>query len=206
MNSEVAPSAIPATASTQPTTPAAIAAPLIPSSSIGLESEANGAGMAPGSSRLGTDTNTAATQHNTAAHRQRGDARRPSGNSISDSPISPADGCDTGLDEPGGRGHRGHAARAGQAVSGVLVEEQADCEQQADHQEQPPDGIVRDSHGDDRSRRRERDRQGRERQPAEARHRSSVSARSQLIASSTTLPIAAMIAIAQAVVAPFRAR
>src|SRR5215467_301803 len=98
MNSEVAPRPIPTTASNQPIIPAAIVPPLIPSSSIGLDSEANGAAMLPGSSRKGTDSSSAAAQHNTAAARQRGEARRPSGNSINDSPISAAVGCDTGLD------------------------------------------------------------------------------------------------------------
>ena len=95
--SDVAPSPIPATASTQPTNPAAIVAPLIPSMLSGLDSDANGAGIEPGSSRLGTDTSTAASQQSAAAARHRGDTSRPSGNSISDSPISAADGCDIGL-------------------------------------------------------------------------------------------------------------
>ena len=65
--------------------------------SSGLDSDSNGAGIDPGSRKLGTDNSATASQLSAAALRHRADASRPSGNSISESPMSAADGCDTGL-------------------------------------------------------------------------------------------------------------
>ena len=96
--SDVAPRPIPATASTQPNIPPRSSLPGSRRMSSGLDNDANGAGSEPGSSRA---------RHRQAARPPASSApplyaiapidSRPSGNSISESPISAAAGCDTGL-------------------------------------------------------------------------------------------------------------
>ena len=103
-----------------------------------------------------------------AAERQRGEGRRPSGKYRSARPSSGAVGSETGFHSHTRRRGGGEEAAARDAIGAIGVDQLPESGRNADREEDPADGVVRDADGDDRADRREAQPHQHEREPADA--------------------------------------